>query len=61
MDVKLAKNTEKKTEIKKLKSEDRCINITEMGERCKLKKSSGKDLCHVHVEKSGKGALKSGK
>jgi hypothetical protein len=51
-------NVEKKEKTeKKLKSEERCINITDLGERCKLKKLSGKDLCHVHSDKTGNGSL----
>jgi hypothetical protein len=48
---------EKDKKDKKLKSEERCINITDLGERCKNKKLAGKELCHVHIEKTGKGAL----
>ena len=56
-DVKTEKkeDVEQKSETKPkvktiLKTEERCIHITEKGERCKLKKNND-DFCHIHGKK----------
>lgn len=36
------------------KNDERCLHITEKGERCKIKKESESQHCHIHSAVPGK-------